>query len=246
LARRVHFDDLDKRETDAANLGSAVHAGIQATLDGYDFDTAREAMYVYFEQMVEEPNFVWVKYKPDIPRAMRLAEDWFLQWYDEVLPTLNVPSCQTELEFDVPLLDTDQRVIRLTGTIDYGEWDQEENRHAIKDWKTSGGKPWEPWEKKRWDIQSTVYTFAGAHLWGGGAPSFEFVVMGDKKGLLRIPVVRGPRHWAWLARKCESYAGLIEADLDLWPLSDSSALCSPKWCDAWSRCKGKYLGDDPW
>ena len=98
------------------------------------------------------------------------------------------------------------------------------------------------WEKKRWDIQSTVYAFAAIQTGmiepePDGSTNFEFVVM-HEDGVQRLVLARGPEHFAWLKSKVEALVLLIEAGLHTWPKQDNHALCSPKWCSAWDFCKG--------
>ena len=149
-----------------------------------------------------------------------------------------------ELSFHVPLYSNEHRDVFLSGTAALLDLSKD-TPHVIH-WKTSGGGPYREWEHKRWAIQPTVYTFAASYETGiTDDPTFEYVVM-HPKGVQRLPVVRTPQHWDWLAQKCDAVAKIIEAELDEWPKNDSHALCAPTWCGFWSSCKGASLGADPW
>jgi hypothetical protein len=124
----------------------------------------------------------------------------------------------------------------------------------IWDWKTSG-QEYKLWEKQRWAVQPTVYTWAAAQNGlllpdGFGDYTFEYKVLkrsAKPSKFMTYRVTRTIRSWAWLERVVQNVATLfvtmgIE---DEWPLNDHSALCSPKWCPFWDQCKGQYV-DGSW
>ena len=159
-------------------------------------------------------------------------------WFWDVLPRLNPTG--VEVFFDHVLYETDTVEVRLKGTRD---WDDAEL--GLIDWKCPGRKPTE-WELKRWDIQSTVYTWALAQETGEwGAQDFHRVaiVEGETHWLT---LRRGPQDWAALEDKVRGLVELLEADLSVWPVSWSGWWCSPKWCEFWDDCRGKHLGANPW
>jgi hypothetical protein len=110
-----------------------------------------------------------------------------------------------------------------------------------------GGKAW---EKERWAIQPTVYTYALHHLGylEGDGPwpftYFAFAKDGRNYELQELTVYRHQGDFAWLIDKCLSHAQLVEAQLTTWPKNDNHALCSPTWCPAWSVCKGRFYTED--
>lgn len=242
-ARRESLDLDERQESDAAAIGTALHAvaetcvlEAQATGDPLDEDTCLEMWDREFDAIVALENFAWTKYNDAGARAF--GTKCVLNWHREVLPTLDWGDALVEFEFTVPFYEDEQRVITLGGIVDYFDG-------TPRDLKTSG-REYLAWEKKRWDPQSTAYCYALWHLGMIDSPAqFEFIVL-NPKGVQRITVDRDETHFEWLKAKCVSYVKLIEANLDEWPKNDTSALCSPKWCDGWSACKGKHVGNSPW
>lgn len=243
-------------ETDAASMGTAMHAAIelalQHMLNGDEPPDQEQLVDAYQEAFTHQmglPGFAWVKY--DEARCRNLGARFVRHWYQELLPSLD--PMKIEWEFEENLYIDDERTIWLTGTIDLidAKW-------GLVDWKSSGGGtkggstradgsivqpkgPYKEWEYRRWAIQPTVYTWAaGKH--GYPADRFTYAVMYEH-GVQTFEVERGPEHWAWLTDKALALAHLCEANLPVFPKSDQSALCSPKWCPAWQDCKGKYLSD---
>ena len=156
-----------------------------------------------------------------------------------------------EHPFDVPFLENRTgrfRDVRLAGTIDVVDL----SRNVLADWKTSG-RAFTRWERQRWDVQPTVYSYAVA-VEGLVKLSpalqtvhFEFVVWvrGSQSTEPAVTsVVRSPGQWGFLVQKVEHMVSMIESDLTVWPLDDTSWHCSPKWCQHWTDCKGQFVGED--
>lgn len=237
-SRREHAKTLPEWETDAACIGTAMHAAIEGTIaaGGLPLWQTLELWDEAWEALVAQENFRWIKYKPN--KAREFGHACTLAWHELVLPTLSLDDCLTEWQFGKPedgqalvtIVDTDERVIDLSGTVDYVD------SGTILDWKTSSRGPYVPWEQKRWAVQPTVYCFAHEQAFGVPA-EFEFVVM-DGSDVQRLPIQRGPEHYQWLGQQCNDLAKLIEMELPVWPTNDAHALCSAKWCPAWDTCKG--------
>lgn len=242
-ARRDHVGDMPRIETDAACIGTAVHYAIEHVLTAardedevLTFDQMLVVALNHWANLVDQPEFAWVKYNP------RSAEKFLTTcadaWYSEVLDSILDEQYQLEVGFCVPFYHDDQRVIELSGTIDYLTPD------IVRDWKTSGRGEYEEWEYRRWAIQPTIYTYAADRTGclmetGEGFVPFEYVVLGTH-GAQRVLVERGPEHWSWLVAQCLPLVELIEMELRRWPVVDSHALCSAKWCPAWDTCKGSH------
>jgi hypothetical protein len=259
-ARLEHDKEMPDDETDAANVGTALHTVAEVAVemlrdDGIvlDVNTAVELWDREFEQLAAHPSFRYVKYSEK--KAREFGHHCTILWLEEILPQLDVEHSQTEKRFIVPLVDDGERVIELSGSIDYVQ-----SMIDAWDWKTSGRGDYVEWEKKRWAIQPTVYTYALAHERGWltecddceGAASeagccrrferslyFNYAVM-SYDGAQVLPIERGPEHWSWLADQCTRLALLIEREMPAWPTNDAHALCSPKWCPAWDACKGSH------
>ena len=238
-----HVGTMPRIESDAACVGTAVHLGIETCLasEGLPVHQVHEIAQDEFTRLMaldgsngdpearhEEGVFNWVKY--DEPKARALIDKFIGYWYMEVWPDLPLDGARLEWGFRVPVVDDAERLIELDGTADYVRGSH------IMDWKTSGGGPYKAWEHERWNVQATAYTYA-LHQWDVRRPTFELVVM-HAKGVQRLPIQRGPEHWAWLKVKVADLARLIEAEIPTWIKSDNHALCSSKWCPAWDVCKG--------
>lgn len=245
-ARLEHERSLDDWETDAASVGTSVHAAIEAVLENRDIGVdltlsdMLEIFHMDFSFAVEDPRFRWVKYTEKSARAF--GEACVRGWWDTVLPGLPQHGIM-ERRFILPFVDDSSRLIELSGAIDYiGD--------RPEDWKTSSRGEYEPWEYRRWGLQPTVYTWAAnelglIHRNENDKFEFRFNVM-HRYGVQQFQVERDERDWEWLRMKVERIADLIETGHTPWPVNDNHALCSPVWCPAWSECKGKALGPNPW
>ena len=91
---------------------------IQSALDAFDYE---------WEETVDKIE-VWNSYNPQSAHEAGVVK--ITNWYNEVFPLLK--PLQTEHTFDVPLIEDDQRIVRLTGTIDLVEADR------LWDWKFPG------------------------------------------------------------------------------------------------------------
>jgi hypothetical protein len=239
--------EATKAGNDATEQGTAVHAAIELCLQmmmdgehplslGSMFDMACEV----FDEMSEVEGFQWVKAKSPATVHRRI-KTCLATWYDRILPELH-PSAAELSWGPLVVYEDEQRIIELTGTIDYID--------AVEgpaDWKTSG-REWIKWEHDRWDIQPTVYTWALAVMLGdphgaGRTWPFTFHVMYTDGGYDKIVVYRHAGDWTWLKERVLVVAKMIEAELPEWPLNDNHALCSPTWCPAWATCKGRHYQD---
>lgn len=220
--------------TDAAAVGTAVHAGIETVLRVHDHALARRNVIASLEENASQIRWVQVK---QLKTAFALAERLFEAWLHHVLPQLAGPLAVEET-FNLPWAEINGWQVRLSGTIDYVD----ENL-VVWDWKTSS-RPYETWEADRWKIQPTVYGWAMNQLHGIDPVQFTYCVLVKKARpeVQIFDVERSNGHWAWLHRQVESIVAQIDALPDgIWPLNDHHALCSAKWCPHWEYCKGLYV-----
>jgi len=238
-ARRYHAKLLPPDNTDAAAVGTAVHAGIELALtEGQTFDACMEAIEDAWYEEQREPDFRWTKYSGNT--AWKLIEACWASWWNGFQPrTREQQGWECEQKFAVPLVDEPDRIIELTGTIDAFDG------FNVYDWKTTGDE--DKWddskqrEMRRWAIQPTAYTYAHNYLFQTN-PVFTWVVL-TPGGCKQIPTTRSEQDWEWLKEQATALAVLIEADLPVWPKNDQHWLCSAKWCVAWDDCKGKHIND---
>ena len=244
---RARYEHLGvDREADAAAVGTAVHRSIEYCLESYyttgePLDLATQVEV--FHRELDAIDYVHVKWRTE-KAPHKCGEVCVKHWHQQVLPTLPTSGVELERSFTLALIEDDQRLVELSGTIDF-------YADPLRDWKTSGRGEYEEWEYRRWAIQPTVYTWARYQMLcaEGRTPSlpmeFEYVVLG-RHGVQRFMVHRDHEHWSWMQDKVLTACLLIEADLAEWPKQDNHALCSPKWCDAWDLCKGKFFEGDAW
>lgn len=247
-ARRDYAGEFPREETSDTARGTAVHAAIEACLqdviDGagdWHVDDMVDFAQAEMTTLLADPTFRWTKIKTE--DTIRKQVDLSVRsWYRAVLPTLS--PLHTELKFG-PLVmwEDDERTIIGEGTIDYVD-----AHKGLIDWKT-GSREYERWERQRWAIQPTFYTWAyhGIPDDGGTAEfPFSYYVMLPSGEIQVLTVTRTAADWAWLARKALNAARMIEAELDEWPLNDASWFCSPRWCEAWKDCKGSHYQKVEW
>lgn len=261
--RRVLTATMPRQETDATAVGTAVHAGIEYALE-HKRDSALPPMgectsvaVNEWAELEHEHDIEYVKYKSDgapetfIRNAM---ECWYTQAQPQIEPLL------LEHTFsEVVLYSDERRRIELTGTIDLLCQDTGLGDHKTTTREGAYLKGWggDAWEKERWAIQPTVYTYAAVNdrRWPGskplasgpkGYPFTYWALVRQPYNEVELQVLTVWRHtgdWQWLAQKALGVARLVEAELDVWPKNDGHALCSPTWCPAWGECKGAHYED---
>jgi hypothetical protein len=238
-ARRDRAGILPRTESDAAALGTAVHAGIEVMLrdDRLDLVDANVTALAEWERISSLPNFAWKSFdEGDHGQVQQLIATALAAWEKDLRARL-MPEL-IEHRFNIPLLEDDNRVIELQGTIDYiGALDGDP---VVADWKTGKRKYGADKEKS---IQASVYTLAVEQLGLGVRPFMFGVMVRGKDEVQLMHVSRWPGHHDWLRAQALGLAHLIEADLPSWPLTgEAGYLCSNTWCPAWSTCKGAHLG----
>lgn len=254
--RRTMAGLMPDDESDAAGLGTAVHAGIEhglkAKLDGQwvTVEEMDEVAQAEFTRIMALPGFRFVKYKEKGCRDQirKCLEVFDAELYERIDPYF------LELGFGpIVIHEDDKRVIRITGTIDLID-----HVLGMADWKTDGqgtkfkrGFGGKAWEIDRWGMQPTVYAAACRALGlididGPWTFTYFAFALGADVELVETTVLRQPADIDWLVQKCISYCELVEADLEVWPKNDNQALCSDKWCLAWDTCKGASYVEVEW
>jgi hypothetical protein len=238
-ARRDRLGLLPRTESDAAALGTAVHAGIEQMLhDAMGIGEATEFAYSEWHRISSLPNFRWLSFNEGDHEVVEAYIFTALHaWYRDVFNLLQPQAI--EHPFSFTFYEDDQRVIELTGTIDYiGKWSR---IPVVADWKT-GKRKYSERDKQKQAIQASVYT-AAAEAAGFGRRPFRYGVMVRGKDEVQVvDITRWPAHDEWLKQQCLSLAYMLESELPVWPLNDQHFLCSSAWCPAWSSCKGLQLG----
>lgn len=257
-ARMEMLDEIERVENDAACVGTALHAAFEHSINyiGYDgiilsHDDVIATFIEEWETLNRELDIQFIKRKP--AQAQLYGERCAESFGRFVLPYLD--PFATEVPFGpVRIYEDEHRIIEITGSIDYID--------ALKgpiDWKTAG-REYQRWEKKRWAIQPTFYNCGLRHLgvtglvspysgepYGGPFDDWNYCVFVDNnKPEPQWVHVERPSSWdVWLVDQLLPIAHQLEAletlRTPVWPKRDQHALCSPKWCPAWDRCKGAHV-----
>ena len=236
--RRSYLDITPRTSTDSTINGTAVHAAAEHGLiekRDHQVPHLSELLGVYDANLAEllaEP-FEWKKYQQpsdlyEIGHTQ--VEAWWRKVEPRVDPHLIEENASRLIHSD------DERDVYLEGTLDCADMDG-----RIWDWKT-GEARYVPWEKQRWAIQPTVYTYL--YSWSHEPPwHFRFTLLRPNGTVEFCDVTRMPGDHAWLREKVLALAIAIEAELPSWPLNDTGWWCSEKWCAAWDECKGAQVHD---
>lgn len=257
-ARRDAFEPAPRTENDAAGVGTVMHATIEDCIDAMmvadHYTNADEAVEIFdgrWDRFITDNDVQWVKRKAR--GAQAYGRRMVTTFARDVLPSLHPHAIEVPFG-PLVLSDTPERVIRITGTIDYVD-----ATLGLVDWK-SAGRPYEPWEKERWAIQPTVYDAAWRIIgpthrnqwtdepYRGPYGEWRYVVFPDTKRqpLQVVPLKRTVGHGEWLLAQLTDIAVQLERTLegDTWTRNDQHALCSAKWCPYWDTCKGLYVSPD--
>lgn len=245
-ARIRWFEAEPDGNTDASVTGSGVHKGIEENLlclvrGVGPLDTAEMILIAQreFDRIEREEGLRYVK--GTYEDAMAFIEKMIPAWRTHIEPLVDLSGpLHLEEHFDVFLMYWGDWEVRLSGTPDCVD------RIRPWDWKTAG-QPYKQWEKQRWAVQPTVYAHAAVTLgWLDWPVQFSYAVMQKSKTkeiAAVVEVMRFPEHVDWLCRQINAilimWAKLGEQGP--WPLIDTHALCSEKWCPSWRQCKGASI-----
>jgi PD-(D/E)XK nuclease superfamily len=252
-------------ETDAATLGTTMHAVIEHDIDK-PFKTvaaaikwARGAMGdLVFGYTMSGTEYRTESFGENPDKALTALEGLVTRWFTSgeraywLAISKDHPGCiNIEYSFEVPFITG--RTGQYTDVMLAGQMDVLDTyNHRVVDWKTTSRK-YERWEKQRWDVQSNVYTYAAAQQGKlerhDNGYQFDFVVFNHKyqdPEPQKVTVWREAGSWGWLTEMVSKMVAMIESDLTEWPVRDDHALCGPKWCPIWSQCKGLYVSHPDW
>ncbi len=259
-ARAYAVGEYEDPPSDAAAIGTALHAaveyGIEELMSGHraSLDALQHSLVASWDDLVTNGDrgqqIVWVK------RSAQAAEAFGLDMIGRFARTVypHLAPIGTEVPFGPVTIAANERMeLRVQGTIDYLD-----QRLGLVDWK-SAGQEYQPWEKQRWSIQPTVYLAAqraDPALRALELPeTFTYIVFPEQVRRKRdgtpgdpvqvVPIQRDPSWDRWLFLQCKSLLALAEGVGwgGPWPLVDSHALCSQKWCPKWSTCKGSVISE---
>jgi len=244
-ARQDMLGISESTESSNTAIGTSVHYGIEQCLieqmETGDPLPKSETICASLEEWFRKEQEV-VRWNHKVDECVKIIELNTSAWWDEVRQ--DIKPIAVEHKFELPLVVDHKPEIWLQGTIDCIQ----EFPRPIVDWKNPGRKPSDDWEKKRWSVQAAAYTWAVSAMADNNLTEpldFEFVYLVKGK-VHRTTVNAGPAEWASLVALARSAGTLISADLPVWPLNMVGWHCAPKWCGAWSTCRGRFAGPDPW
>lgn len=233
-----------RRGSDATAIGTSVHAGIEQYLTGElgDLDAFQE--YVHATMATELDKDIKLTGLTDDPENLKACVDSMTQgWWDDIRPLVPMGGL-VEHKFSTPLdvNASNGYGIWLEGTIDYVGPDG-----SLWDWKTSS-RTYYGKEKQKQSHQATAYITACRKLGlipDDDTPSvFRFGVMVRQPTPKTqiVTVTRGPSQVHWFRRQVTSVVNTAVQSWGIpdWPMNDQHNLCSSKWCDYWSVCKGAH------
>ena len=229
--RNSIFHLSEEPKNDGAELGTACHQAVEdllmsrieqeAEMTEYDM---YDAFDYYWDEMSEGVDN-WYSYG-NAETASDNGRAKLKDWYDNVLPMIEKP-VGVEVDFNKLLIEDDERVVYLRGTVDLVE------EGVLWDWKfPKADYTRDRWQYDRWDVQSIAYT------WALDIPTFRFGVM-HNKGWGTMEITRNESHVEWLRNKVASICRYVENQTAPWLLGDNGWWCSEKWCPSWTQCKGK-------
>lgn len=227
-----------RSDTDATIMGTAVHHGIESVLNGVPVEELPDLALTKFNELRQEPYKV-TTIDPEMYETFIVS--MCKAFADGILPLVESGGT-TEMKFEYPL---DMNImgfdVYCEGTMDYVS-----PTGTIWDWKTSSRK-YSAWDKQSQSIQATMYAGAVVHAGLTEFPvDFKYGVMlrTEKTTAQVVTLHRNYSHLNFikntLVLPSVRMAVLLGTD-ESWPMNDTTVLCSERWCDRWSICKGAYL-----
>lgn len=236
-----------RRGSDATAIGTGVHAGIEKYLTGElgsldEFLEVTQATVAY----ELEKDIKLTGLTDDMDHMRTCVESMATGWWNDIRPMVPMGG-KVEHKFESPLdvSASNGYGVWLEGTIDYVGPDG-----SLWDWKTSS-RTYYGKEKQTQSHQATAYITACRRLGlipDTDTPSvFRFGVMVRQPTPKTqiVTVTRGKDQVHWFRRQVTSIVNTATQSWGMpdWPMNDQHNLCSSKWCDYWSVCKGAHWSD---
>jgi len=247
--------------SDATIIGTAMHRAIETfivTTDEAQQNTVRaeylaqrtgtkeleemvKVAVAEYQRLASEPHKT-----TGIDETVILAylESMCTSWHTTIMPLVELGG-STELRFVLPLkVNINGFDIYIEGTIDYVS-----PSGVIWDWKTSG-RSYSGAEKQKNAVQASMYAAAATIMNLVPDPNhieFKYGVMlrQEKPKAQLVSLHRNQEHVQWIRNQIISacHMGMSLGTETGWLLNDQSNLCSAKWCDFWSVCKGATVSE---
>jgi hypothetical protein len=233
-----------RRGSDATAIGTGVHSAIEHYLLG-KCSTLVEMTMIAEEQVkmeLEGDDIRKTEISDNMDDVIASVRAMITAWWDDIRPSVTLGGL-VEHKFKAPLnVNANGIELWLEGTMDYVAPDG-----VIWDWKTAG-RTYYAKEKQKQSHQATCYIAAARTLGlvdnGDDPTMFRFGVMVRQKTPKAqiVTVSRNKEQVEWLRRQIQSvaYSALtLPTNVD-WAMNDQHNLCSEKWCDYWTVCKGVH------
>lgn len=223
--------------SDATIMGTAIHYGIETILGGGNPDEMVDTVLEHWEMLKQQPYKVT---NLDMDKAVAQIGGMCEAFKTQIMPEVTFGG-QVEMRFSFPLgLTIGEYDIWCEGTMDYID-----PNGVVWDWKTAS-RPYYMKEKQSQSIQATVYCAAAVDRLMTKYPAeFRYGVMvRQEKPKAQIGILRRTEeHQQWLIHNVKPViqTALVMGTDRNWLMNDTSALCSEKWCDYWSMCKGAFV-----
>lgn len=181
-----------------------------------------------------------------LDEALAYVEQACVNWWVNVRPEIDLGDhILLEHPFDlhlgwVPNLTGKDSEVRLRGTIDFVNL----TTATIKDWKTSkAATGYNMWKLERYDIQSTVYSWAAHELFDSNF-TFEYhhMARGSDAHVMNSLTPTSSDFSRMKGEVMSWAATILRLGLDSpWPIGPMDWWCSSRWCSHHARglCMGK-------
>lgn len=236
-----------RRGSDATAIGTGVHAGIEkyltrevGTVDEF-IEAVRATVAYELDKDIKLTGLT-----DDMDNMWLCVDSMATGWWENIRPLVPLGGL-VEHKFEAPLdvNASNGYGIWLEGTIDYVGPDG-----SLWDWKTSS-RTYYGKEKQKQSHQASAYISAGRRIGlipDSDTPSvFRFGVMVRQPTPKTqvITVSRGRDQVNWFRRQVSSVVNTATQAWGMpdWPMNDQHNLCSSKWCDYWSVCKGAHWSE---
>lgn len=235
--------------SDATIIGTALHHAIETfivTADevgmvGSEVEEMVKCGTAEYQRLASEPHR---KTGIDETKILSYIDAMCVAWYTTIMPYVELGG-KTEHRFVLPIgVNVGGFDVFIEGTMDYIS-----PSGVIWDWKTAG-RSYSGAEKQKNAVQASMYAMAANIMNLVPDPNdieFKYGVM-IRQEAPKAQVValhRNQEHVQWIRNQIISACRMgVSLGTDTgWLLNDQGNLCSPKWCDFWSMCKGATVSE---
>lgn len=235
--------------SDATIIGTAVHHAIETFINtadeegmvGQEVEEMVKCAIAEYQRLALEPHR---KTGIDETKILSYIDAMVVAWYTTIMPFVELGG-KTEHRFVLPIgINIGGYDTYIEGTMDYIT-----PSGVIWDWKTAG-RSYSGAEKQKNAVQASMYAMAACIE--GMVPNendieFKYGVM-IRQETPKAQVVslhRNQEHVEWIRNQIISACRMgVSLGVDTgWLLNDQGNLCSSKWCDFWSMCKGATISE---